>query len=372
MLSHPSYSPISDSSGNLGSDTVRMPCVQPIRWIILASLCWLLAACAHGSCCEEPFQKVDESQLEKWEESSPLKVTHDVYVFPGPTNSPPVLLLHELPGLSPKTLNYAQDLSEHFTVYVPLLFGEANEERFFSSFTGLWTYLFNSEWAERRSLQGSRMVTQWLLGVVDKIKGKRKHRNQPIGVIGMCLTGAMPLALLGRPEVRAVVVAQPTLPLIGDESDLGISRQEWGTALCRVRTGEVKVFGVRFRHDTTASRTKHIRLKECLGAGFEDWEITDRAYAFTNRDGQLVYIRQSSHSTLTFEWCSELPEQHPVNVRRREVVRFLKENLGKPESGISSCPTTDQALDSCGLCRMNARQPSKAATDSDYCEQEKP
>ena len=38
-----------------------------------------------------------------------------------------------------------------------------------------------------------------------------EHARGPVGVIGMCLTGAFPLALLGE-GVQAAVLCQPTLP----------------------------------------------------------------------------------------------------------------------------------------------------------------
>src|SRR5437660_4426982 len=41
---------------------------------------------------------------------------------------PPVLLLHEMPGLSPDTLQFADCIAQHgYTVYVPLLFGTLDE-----------------------------------------------------------------------------------------------------------------------------------------------------------------------------------------------------------------------------------------------------
>jgi len=53
-------------------------------------------------------------------------ITHSVFCLHDGTDKPPVLLLHELTGLSPGTLAYAEELSKDFTVYVPLLFGEGH------------------------------------------------------------------------------------------------------------------------------------------------------------------------------------------------------------------------------------------------------
>lgn len=38
-----------------------------------------------------------------------------------------VILMHELPGMIPECVDLARRLAEHFTVYLPLLFGEPNQ-----------------------------------------------------------------------------------------------------------------------------------------------------------------------------------------------------------------------------------------------------
>lgn len=40
---------------------------------------------------------------------------------------PAVVLMHELPGMIPECVDLARRLSEHFTVYLPLLFGKPNQ-----------------------------------------------------------------------------------------------------------------------------------------------------------------------------------------------------------------------------------------------------
>lgn len=53
---------------------------------------------------------------------------HDVYVVGQPAD-PPVLVMHELPGLTDETLNFARRLqSAQFRVYLPHLFGRLRHD----------------------------------------------------------------------------------------------------------------------------------------------------------------------------------------------------------------------------------------------------
>jgi hypothetical protein len=72
-----------------------------------------------------------------------IEVKRKVYCIGSDRSKPPVILLHELTGLSAKTLEYAESLSTDFTVYVPMLFGDLNQD---SVLRGTIAFLFNGEW----------------------------------------------------------------------------------------------------------------------------------------------------------------------------------------------------------------------------------
>lgn len=170
-------------------------------------------------CFEEPF--------------SHTGITHSVFCLNDGTSKPPVLLLHELSGLSQGTLAYAEELSKDFTVYVPMLFGEKGKFSLLSGFQAYWfhglvEFFPGGEWGVPS--HGSTPIVNWLLGVVQKI-GER-HNAQHIGIIGNCMTGPIPLALLDNPRVTAVAVAQPALPMRfwgytdADRKSLGLSADD--------------------------------------------------------------------------------------------------------------------------------------------------
>ena len=275
--------------------------------------------------------------------SADQSITHPVYVFTHQSTlvndqtqnvlrqgglNPPVLLLHELPGLSPETLWYADMLAKHFTVYVPLLFGDPN---LYSLPTGLMAYAFNGEWKEVNDPKGSRPIIQWLKKVLKFIDGRHQKRHK-IGIIGMCLTGSLPLALVDHSRVHGVVVAQPSLPLIAlskeTKESLGISKTEGELAKTRAKSNDgnaVRIYGVRFEMDTTAKRAKHLKMKKDFNNGFIDREIRSGEYN-VKKDGNTVYeISDGAHSTLVIEW-ENFPE-HPSQIRREEIVEFLLDPL---------------------------------------------
>lgn len=295
--------------------------------IRIFALCLTLAACeGHRPSPDGAVPDYDTSRLQReslavsaGEETS----THDYYVFPSKTpNAPPVILLHELPGLSAKTLIFAEFLSRRLTVYVPLLFGAPNQE---SLLAGLRDFAFDGEWRRRDDLAGERRIERWLSAFAERVA--KAHPGQSMGALGMCLTGALSLSLLRQPQVKAVVVSQPTLPIFGADEDLDLPEAVWNLAKARAARGEIQVYGTRFEHDDMAKRAKHLRLKRELGAAFLDREIGDAEYLFDDGHGRTARIAASAHSALVFEWRPDLPDTHPVNVRRNEVRQFLAERL---------------------------------------------
>jgi dienelactone hydrolase len=122
-----------------------------------------------------------------------------------PACGPTILLLHEVTGLSPDNLALARCLArEGFTVYAPVLFGKAWDDKFIGGYrASCGSGMFNCPELKARS-----KILDRLEPLADALANRAKAR---IGAIGMCLTGIMPLALLPN-QVAAAVVCQPTLP----------------------------------------------------------------------------------------------------------------------------------------------------------------
>ncbi|MDH4155030.1 MAG: hypothetical protein OEV01_14690 [Nitrospira sp.] len=288
----------------------------------------LLSGCGAaqlGMCA--PHAKEEGTPTQNWAEcfSQPVAhegITHSVLCLNGDASKPPVILLHELTGLSPGTLAYAEELSKDFTVYVPVLFGEKGK---FSLVSGLSAYWFGGvmeffpggEWG--LPSKGSAPIVHWLRGVVQKI-GER-HTGQRIGIIGNCLTGPFPLALLDHPRVTAAVVAQPALPLRfwwyteDDKASLGLSEDDLRIAKASTAT----IYGLRFETDCIAPPEKHQTLSNTFGRRFINGAIPALAY---QTDGKPTH----AHSTLIGSWKEQaLAGQASRNARGRVRTFLLKE-----------------------------------------------
>lgn len=276
-----------------------------------------------------PHTKEEGTPTRNWSEcfNGPFTyadITHSVFCLDDGTAKPPVLLLHEISGLSPGTLAYAETLSKDFTVYVPMLFGEKGT---FSLVSGLRAYWFNGvvqffpggEWGIS-SEEGSAPIVNWLRGVVRKID--ERHAQQHIGIIGNCMTGPLPIALLDHPQIGAVVVAQPALPLRfwytteADDASLGLSARDLEGA----QRSTAKIYGLRFETDCLAHPKKQQTLRKIFGDRFIDGTIPARAY-------QAGDTPTNVHSTLIGSWREQDSAGQPSRNARARVRTFLLEEL---------------------------------------------
>lgn len=295
--------------------------------IVAASLLSGCGATQLGMCA--PHQKEEGNPTREWVECfgeplSHMGITHSVFCLNDGTGKPPVLLLHELTGLSPGTLAYAEELSQDFTVYVPLLFGNKGKLSLVSGLRAYWLLGFfdffpGGEWGVPS--EGSAPIVNWLRGVLQKIGSQ--HPAQPIGMIGNCMTGPLPLALLDHGQVQAVVVAQPALPMRfwwytdNDKASLGISEFD----LQKAKASSAKIYGLRFETDCIAPREKQTTLRDTFGDRFINGEIPAIAY---QSEGKRV----NAHSTLIGGWKAHDQAGQPSRDAREQVRSFLRTELG--------------------------------------------
>ena len=176
------------------------------------------------------------------------------------------------------------------------------------------------------SSNDSAPIVTWLRGVVRMI-GDR-HTGQHIGVIGNCLTGPFPLALLDHPRVTAAVVAQPALPLRvwwytdNDKASLGMSEDDLRIA----KTSTAKVYGLRFDTDCMAPPEKHQTLRQTFGSRFIDGTIPTSAY---QTDGKPTH----AHSTLIGSWKEQAQAGQASRDARERVRMFLMKELQESRPG---------------------------------------
>ena len=156
----------------------------------------------------------------------------------------PVIVLHELPGMSWPTILFAQRLADRgFRVHMPLLFGGVGQRNgLFGSLQSCFGPQFDCS-----DPDGTSQIIQWVRALARDVAAKEPGS---IAAIGMCLTGAFPLALMDIPEVVAAVLSQPALPLRSrtdaQRRGLGLSAAEIARARDR---SDGRFLALRFSRD---------------------------------------------------------------------------------------------------------------------------
>lgn len=170
----------------------------------------------------------------------------EVYVTPEPRDHA-VVVIHELPGLSPTTLDLAEYLADDFEVYLPLMFGSVGQRAWLGGAVpgGIQTLCVRAEFLAMQSKRSSP-VAEWLRALCRHIVAERG--GSPVGVVGMCLTGALVFSMAWDPSVGAAVAAQPALPLVGGRTELTVSDEDLD-ATRQCLAGGTRMLSLRFAND---------------------------------------------------------------------------------------------------------------------------
>jgi dienelactone hydrolase len=250
--------------------------------------------------------------------------THPVY---RKGSGPAVLIIAELPGLTPHVLGFADRVAAlGCSVALPQLFGTPGRDGYAGN--PLASQLYRVSTATRACI--SREFTVLASGrssrVVDWLRalGAEEHercKGPGVGVVGMCFTGGFALAMAVDARVLAPVLAEPALPLpISAARRRSIDCEP--AALERVAgrcAGEgLRVLGLRFHDDPLSPGERFDFLRERLGDGFIAVELSQ---ADRHPNDPL----RKAHSVLTSALIDE-PGQ-PTRVALDRVLEFLRSRL---------------------------------------------
>jgi dienelactone hydrolase len=248
-------------------------------------------------------------------------LTYEVFTRePGSGPGPGVVLLPEVPGMTPAVMGLADHLvGAGFTVAVPSLFGEPG--RPLSAGYGLRT--FAQACITREFAAFARRADR---PIAEYVRALARHLHERVGgpgvgVIGMCFTGGFALAAAVEPAVLAPVASQPSLPLPLGEArrrDLGMSEREEAAVAQRVRSEGLCLVGLRFTEDAAVRPERFAALEAAFGPGW-------RAIPIDSSEGNPHGIGKREHSVLTSADVEK--PGHPTNDARAEVTAFLRERL---------------------------------------------
>jgi dienelactone hydrolase len=220
-------------------------------------------------------------------------ISHPIY---HDGRGPSVILLHELPAISWRTVKLAEHIRDRgFRVVLPSLVGGVNEEpntpirkaKLGAAFVTSTVRLCVS-WQFVALLQRrTSPITGWLLALAHE--EARLSRRPKVGVIGMCLTGGFALGMAIDPVIGVAVSSQPSLPFAmkpfrwipNQVTDPGVSPVDYQRLRDRRNDPAFCVRAFRYETDKIAPVERVERLAAELGPGliFECIEAKEKAHS---------------------------------------------------------------------------------------------
>jgi dienelactone hydrolase len=233
---------------------------------------------------------------------------------------PGVVLIPEIPGLSPEVAEFGEHLvAAGFTVVIPSPFGTPGRAATTGYTLGIVARLCVSREFRSFAVNAERPITKYLRAVAKDLAARTPGRG--VGVIGMCFTGGFALAAAVEDVVSASVLSQPAVPFpvtARMRRDPGLSHEELEVVKERTRTDGLCVLGLRFSGDRATPAERFTTLRAHLGDAFEVIELDSSP---GNPDG----YGKGAHAVLTAEVRDDPPNS--AFAARARAVAFLEEHL---------------------------------------------
>ncbi|WP_456845818.1 dienelactone hydrolase family protein [Cellulomonas sp. P5_C6] len=214
----------------------------------------------------------------------------------GDESDPPVIVMHELFGVTPDYLAFCERLRRQgFDVWMPQILGPPRR---------------GSPLDRARAVGGlciSREIDILWSGRTSPVVGKLRalaryashlHGDGDVGVVGMCMSGGFALALAAHPNVAAAVAAEPAIPfrpVCGRA--LGLSPHDVGSIRDRIRADDVEIYYTRFRNDPLSPRPRLAEAVEQFGDGLLVDELP--GVLFPGKDHSVLTVAHEQYGTDT-------------------------------------------------------------------------
>ena len=213
------------------------------------------------------MSNVNAQELAGWERSSfsSANITHVTY---RKGSGPGVVVVHEIPGITPAVLRFAEEVVQAgFTVVMPLLVGEAGREVSGQYIASSMSKICVSREFTTLAVQQTSPVISWLRALARQIHGE--VGGVGVGAVGMCFSGGFALGMMVDDIMVAPVLSQPSMPFaVGAKrsADLNLSPSDEARIVERAQAG-CQVLGLRFTGDKLVG-TRFNSLRELLGDAF--------------------------------------------------------------------------------------------------------
>lgn len=237
-------------------------------------------------------------------------------------SGPAVVLLPEMPGISPDVARFARRLREAgLTVYLPSLFGV--DGAYPTAEAGEAVVRRACVSAEFRAFAGggTSPVVGWLRGLARVAHAE--CGGPGVGAVGLCFTGNFALTMALEPAVIAPVVNHPSLPL-DDPAGLEIGEEDAAAVAARVQRDHLTVLGYRFEGDRWCTGQRFAAYRAMLGEAF-DGRVLPAEVANADPPPFFRDVVGCAHSVVTAHLVDE--EGHPTVRALGEIIAFLRERL---------------------------------------------
>jgi dienelactone hydrolase len=243
------------------------------------------------------------TELEGWQrgEFSAAGFTHTTY---RKGTGPGVVVVHEIPGITPGVLRFAEEVvAAGFTVVMPLLVGEVGRDVSQGYLMGSMSKICVSREFTTMAMKKTSPVIAYLRALARQLH--EDVGGPGVGAIGMCFSGGFALGMMLDDLMIAPVLSQPSLPFAmgrGRSADLNLSPDDAVVIANRAAAG-CQVLGLRYTGDKLVG-DRFTSLRTLLGDAFLAVEFPP--------------TKKSDHSVLT-------EQRQEEGVAR--VLGFLREKL---------------------------------------------
>jgi dienelactone hydrolase len=205
-------------------------------------------------------------------------------------SGPGVIVIHEIPGLTPTVIGFGEELVEAgYTVVLPHLFGDPERPMNpLSVASSLRQVCVSREFTKLATRQTSP-VAGWLRSLARDLHAELGGPG--VGALGMCFTGGFALAMMVDDAVAAPVVAQPSTPFPVSPArsrDLNLSDADLAVVKRRAAEG-CSVLGLRYRGDRLVGK-RFERLTEEIGEAFIKVELDGRDHSTVTEHRSQVAV----------------------------------------------------------------------------------
>ncbi|MFM8388287.1 MAG: dienelactone hydrolase family protein, partial [Actinomycetota bacterium] len=242
-------------------------------------------------------------ELDGWQrgEFTAAGFTHTTY---RKGTGPGVVVVHEIPGITPGVLRFAEEVAAAgFTVVMPLLVGEVGRDVSQGYIASSMSKICVSREFTTMAMKKTSPVIAYLRALARQLH--EDVGGPGVGAIGMCFSGGFALGMMLDDLMVAPVLSQPSLPFAMGRArgaDLNLSPDDAVVIANRAAAG-CQVLGLRYTGDKLVG-DRFTSLRTLLGDAFVAVEFPS--------------TKKSDHSVLT--------EQRQEDGVAR-VLGFLREKL---------------------------------------------